>query len=130
MQNLKIFATMLSLGLLFAAFVPIAKADAGNKLTVVTFAQPVEIPGKVLAPGQYVFRLLDPNQSLTEVEVLDAKNHKAIEIFQAIPDYRFEPTNNAQFVLAPTTKNAPERVKVWWYPGDSMGLEPVYPNHK
>jgi hypothetical protein len=36
-----------------------AAADERDKRTIVTFSQAVEIPGKVLPAGTYVFRLAD-----------------------------------------------------------------------
>lgn len=130
MRYPKIFMTIMSLGMLLASFMPFAKADDANRMTVVTFKQPVEIPGMVLPAGKYAFRLLDPDQSLTKVEVIDARTDKAIALLLAIPDYRLEPLNGAEFVLARTGKSSPERIKVWWYPNDNMGLEFLYPEQK
>ena len=36
-----------------------AVADDWNKKTIFTFSGPVEIPGQVLTPGSYVFKLLN-----------------------------------------------------------------------
>ena len=57
--NLKVvflgFATLLA----SSSVMPSAKADEWNKKTVVTFSAPVEVPGKVLPEGTYVFKLAD-----------------------------------------------------------------------
>ena len=50
------------LGLAFASTATV-RADDYNKKTRLTFSQPVEIPGKVLPAGTYIFRLAD---SLTD----------------------------------------------------------------
>src|SRR5881396_3196201 len=49
---------LLSLLVALVTFVaaPIAKADAWDKETIVTFSNPVEVPGQVLPPGTYVFK--------------------------------------------------------------------------
>src|SRR5205823_9794397 len=49
---------LLSLLVALVTFVaaPIAKADAWDKETIVTFSSPVEVPGQVLPPGTYVFK--------------------------------------------------------------------------
>jgi hypothetical protein len=49
---------LLSLLVALVTFVaaPIAKADAWDKETIVTFSSPVEVPGQVLSPGTYVFK--------------------------------------------------------------------------
>src|SRR5205814_6215003 len=49
---------LLSLLVALVTFVaaPIARADAWDKETIVTFSSPVEVPGQVLPPGTYVFK--------------------------------------------------------------------------
>ncbi|HYL62830.1 MAG TPA: hypothetical protein VE077_09425 [Candidatus Methylomirabilis sp.] len=47
-------------GLLLGAMLsPSARADEWNKKTVVTFNEPVEVPGHALPAGTYVFTLAD-----------------------------------------------------------------------
>src|ERR1700685_2968479 len=48
---------------------PAAKADEWDKQTVLTFNEPVEIPGKVLPAGTYVLRLLDSQSDRNVVQV-------------------------------------------------------------
>ena len=36
-----------------------ANADAWNKKTYVTISQSIEVPGAILAPGKYVFKLME-----------------------------------------------------------------------
>ena len=45
------------------------KADEWNKKTEFQFSAPVEIPGKVLAPGKYVFQLVDSDSDRNIVQV-------------------------------------------------------------
>ena len=53
---------MLILFLVGAALAPPARADQWNKKTIVTFNQPMEVPGNMTLPaGKYVFKLLDSN---------------------------------------------------------------------
>ena len=40
-----------------AWFAPFARADEWDKQTVLTFNEPVEVPGKILPAGTYVLRL-------------------------------------------------------------------------
>lgn len=42
---------------IFGLLSPNARADEWNKKTTVAFCEPVEIPGHVLLPGEYVFNL-------------------------------------------------------------------------
>ena len=38
-----------------------ARADEFDRLMVITFSGPVEVPGEVLPAGTYQFKLADPN---------------------------------------------------------------------
>src|SRR5262247_1954484 len=48
-----------------------AAADEWDKRTMLTFSQAVEIPGKVLPAGTYVFQLADSAASRHVVQVFD-----------------------------------------------------------
>src|SRR2546426_12382087 len=54
----KLKFALLSLLVALITFVaaPIAKADAWDKATIVTFSSSVEVPGQVLPPGTYVIK--------------------------------------------------------------------------
>src|SRR5712692_10493794 len=56
----KMFSGMMCLMLLGGTyFVPKVRADETNKKTIVTVNEPIQVPGKVLPAGTYVFKLLD-----------------------------------------------------------------------
>ena len=57
MRTLTIVVLTRCRAMLFGFLSPSAVASAWNKKTVVTFDNPVEIPGVVLVPGTYVFNL-------------------------------------------------------------------------
>jgi len=62
MNRFKVGAMIFCLALVALVFTAGVKADEWNKMTVVTFSAPVEIPGvgaQVLPAGTYVFKLLD-----------------------------------------------------------------------
>src|SRR5260370_26956884 len=46
-----------------------AMADEWNKETRLEINEPLEIPGRVLSPGTYIFKLLDSNSDRNVVEV-------------------------------------------------------------
>ena len=61
---------------MFAMLIPSARADEWNKKTIVTFSGPVEIPGQVLQPGSYVFKLADSQSDRNIVQVFNkGRNH-------------------------------------------------------
>ena len=65
-------------------------ADESNKKTEFEFSAPVEIPGRVLTPGKYVFELLDASSDRNVVQVFSKDsdgNESLIATILAVPDY-------------------------------------------
>ncbi len=124
--------TYLSAGLLAlcVAAPPQARADEWNQKTVFTFSGPVEIPGRVLSPGTYVFKLADSLSDRNIVEVFNKDENHLYGIFLAIPDYRLKPAGKPIITFEERASDAPEAVKAWFYPGDNYGHEFVYPKAK
>jgi len=117
--------TLVCCTLLFAVFY--VRADEWNKRTVVTFSQPVELPGIVLPPGTYVFKLLDSNSNRNIVRVFNQDETKIYTTILAIPNYRLEPTGETVMRFAERPAGTPEAMRAWFYPGDTFGQEFVYP---
>jgi hypothetical protein len=107
-----------------------AAADVSDKKTVVTFSAPVEIPGKVLIPGTYVFKLLDSSAESNIVEVYDKDEKKLYATILAIPDYRLTPSDKPLIRFEERPSDTPEAIKAWFYPGDNYGFEVVYPHER
>lgn len=121
--------TWIGVGLLaFAA--PNCKADEWNQKTTFTFSGPVEIPGQVLAPGTYVFKLADSTSDRNIVEVFNKDENHLYGIFLAIPDYHLQPAGKPIITFEERAPGAPEAVKAWFYPGDYYGHDFVYPKVK
>src|SRR6516225_7237823 len=76
-----------------AATIPVARADDWDQKTVFTFSAPVEIPGQVLLPGTYVFKLADSSSDRNIVQVFDKDQQHLYGTFLAIPDYRLKPSD-------------------------------------
>jgi hypothetical protein len=132
-MNMKIINTVLVvlvLSVLGALFVPPAGADEWNKKTVMTFSQPVEIPGKILPAGTYTIKLVDLASERHVVQFLDADGIKVIATVLAINNWRLRPTGETVVKFAERTGDNPEALKAWFYPGDNFGQEFVYPKHR
>jgi len=115
-----------SVALLALTFTTPARADEWNRRTVVTFSQPVEVPGMVLAQGTYVFRLVDSPSDRSIVQVLNAReDHVYITTF-AIPTFRYTTSDKNLFTFYEMPAGQPEVVRAWYYPGDTLGEEFVY----
>ncbi len=116
--------------LLLAAITIPAAADEWNKKTIITFSQPVEIPGQVLAPGTYVFKLLNSSSNRNIVVVYNAEENHCFGIILAINNYRLFPTGEPVLKFAEQENNKPEALRAWFYSNDNWGQEFVYPKKR
>jgi hypothetical protein len=109
MKRVSIAASFITMLFLLAVLIvlPVAHADQNNQETRVTFSQPVQIPGRVLPAGTYVFVL--PDESLT----VNAERPRA--------------TDNTVFGFAERGSSQPEAIVTWFYPGETSGHEFLYP---
>ena len=110
-------------------FIPKVQADESDKKTIVTINEPIQVPGKVLAAGTYVFKLLDSNDR-TLVAIYNADEMHLITTVHGISDYRDETPDETILQLEERPSGQPEALKTWFYPGDHFGVEFVYPTQK
>src|SRR5688572_20024700 len=96
--------------------------------TEFTFNQPVELPGVTLPPGTYVFRFIDgtTGRKVMQVQAKDASS-KTYGMFLTINAQRPKPSNDAELRFLETPAGQPAAVKTWWYPGNTIGREFIYP---
>ena len=125
-QRLKFAALMVLVGGA-AWFAPTARADEWDKQTILTFNEPVQIPGQVLQAGTYVFKLGDSQADRTIVQVFTQDLQHLLATINAIPDYRDEPADKTVVTLEERPAGSPEALHSWFYPGDTIGVEFVYP---
>jgi hypothetical protein len=105
----------------------IARADEWNKKTILTFSGPVQIPGATLAAGSYVFKLADIPGNRHVVQVFDKDEKKIYATLLAIPNDRLEASDKPVILFSERAAGTPQAVKVWYYPGNRVGDEFVYP---
>jgi LPXTG-motif cell wall-anchored protein len=131
MNRVKVIVTIFCVSLMALVFSPRVEADGWNKKTVVTFAQPVEIPGDiVLPPGTYVFKLLD---SLSDRHIVQIFNEDQTHIYAtilAIPNYRLQVADETVITFGERAAGEPQAIRAWFYPGDNSGQEFVYPKRR
>ena len=100
-------------------------ASEWDKSTIITFNSPVEVPGKVLLPGTYVFETLPDDRNV--VLIFDRDSNKLEEITFAIPTYASTVPSKPMVQFEERIANAPQAIKAWFYPGDATGFEFIYP---
>jgi hypothetical protein len=123
-------ATLFGLTMMGAGLTPGLFADQWDKKTVVTFSAPVEIPGKALPAGTYVFKLLDSSSNRNIVQVWDRDEKHLLATMLAIPDYRLKPADKPVIRFEERPSGTPEAIKAWFYPGDQYGQQFVYPHDR
>ena len=106
------------------------RADEWNKRTEFQFSAPVEIPGKVLVPGKYVFELADSQSDRNIVQVYSEDsdgNESLVATVMAVSDYMTETPDKPIIHFEERHSGTPEAIHSWFYPGDNTGWEFVYP---
>ncbi|MGE3403696.1 MAG: hypothetical protein AB7K63_13960 [Vicinamibacterales bacterium] len=94
--------------------------------TYLTFSGPVELPGMTLPAGTYTFRLADtPGRNV--VQVLSQDEQTIHGQFLFVQANRTEPTGETVVTFRETAEGATPAVQYWYYPGESIGKELVYP---
>jgi hypothetical protein len=130
MKLAKAVLFLLAFTLAAVALQPGARADEYNKRTVVTFSQPVEIPGAILPAGTYVFKLYDSFMDRKVVQVYTADGSHVIATILTINDYRLTATDQTVMKFRERPADQPVALRAWFFPGDNFGYEFVYPKHR
>jgi len=130
MKIIKPVLLALAVGLFGAMFASGVQANDWNKVTVMTFSQPIEIPGQILPGGTYTVKLVNIDSDRHVVQFLAADGIKVIATVLAINDWRLRPTGQTVVKFAERSGDNPEALKAWFYPGDNFGQEFVYPKHR
>jgi hypothetical protein len=121
---------LLTTSLALIGFTTTALADEWNKETILRFSGPVEVPGKVLQAGKYIFRLADSqvNRNIVQIFSEDEKgNRHFVTTILANSAYRMETPDKAMIQFEERRAGDPEAIKNWFYPGDNYGWQFTYP---
>jgi thiol:disulfide interchange protein len=124
---MRVWKALLCAAVLTVMAAPAAHADEWNKKTILTFSGPVQLPGATLPAGSYVFKLADLNGNRHVVQVFDKDEQKIFATLMAIPNERLEPADEPLILFSERAAGSPQAVKVWFYPGERIGNEFVYP---
>lgn len=104
-----------------------AQDNNWNQRTYFTFSAPVELPGKTLPAGTYLFKVVDSPSNRHVIQVFD-KDEKTIHCtILAIPAQRMDPSDEPEVRFMEVAANQPAAIKTWWYPGRTIGHEFIYP---
>jgi hypothetical protein len=107
-----------------------ANADAWNKKTIVTISQSIEVPGAVLAPGKYVFKLVNSDSNRHIVQIMNERENHVYATNLAFAKQRMEPADKTVLTFYEMPGGGPEPIRSWFYPGDTIGQEFAYSRNR
>jgi hypothetical protein len=84
----------------------------------------------VLSAGTYVFKLADSSSDRKIVQVFSKDEKHLYGTFLSIPDERLRPAGKPIITFDERAAGSPEAVRAWFYPGDDVGHQFVYPKDK
>ncbi len=124
------YAAVMAAALTLMCAIPAIAQSTVDERTLLTFSEPVMVPGATLQPGTYTFRLVNPKTTQQAVEILD-KDGAVKATMNTVPIRRTRDMVTGDTVLKfnPTdpSDQAPVALKAWFYPGNSFGHQFVYP---
>jgi hypothetical protein len=113
--------------LAFLTVLPAAHADQANQETTVSFSQPVQIPGRVLPAGTYVFVLPEEVYDHFQVRIFNADRTMLLATLLTVSAERTKPADSTVFGFAERGSAQPAAIVTWFYPGETTGHEFLYP---
>jgi len=128
MTRVKLIATACVMAMLGVLTLSVTAQDFNtNERTYLTFSSAVELPGVTLQPGTYLFKLADSPSNRHIVQVFSQDEKQVHATILAVPAERLEVSGETVVTFRETGEGAMPAVQYWYYPGDRIGHEFVYP---
>ncbi|MFZ0279392.1 MAG: hypothetical protein WA254_10210 [Candidatus Sulfotelmatobacter sp.] len=127
MNQRALFAIALFFIMAFSISVPKAHADQWNQQTKLTFSEPVEIPGHTLPAGTYWFVMVNSSSFRNMVQIYSADWSVLYDTLMTVPAEHGEASDVTILTFAERPYSQPQAILDWFYPGETMGHEFLYP---
>jgi hypothetical protein len=124
------FGLLVILGMCLAVWPSVSGADEWNRLTTAVFNHPVQIPGKVLPAGIYVFKLADISGERNVVQVWNADQTEIVVTVMGLPEYLDTAPETDLFIFEEQGKGLPPLLKSWFSAGNRTGERFIYPKER
>lgn len=127
MKRVTLIATAIVLAVLVGMTARLAAQNpVPSERTFMTFSNTVEMPGVTLPAGTYVFRLADsPTRNVVQVLSKDEKDILGQWTF--VQAQRPKATDDTVVMFKEMPEGTTPAVQYWYYPGESIGKEFIYP---
>jgi len=127
MKRVNLIATALALTVVGVLASGVAAQETNtSERTFLTFSGAVEMPGVTLQPGTYVFKLADtPTRNVVQVWDRDEKDMIGHWLF--VQAERPEVSGETVVMFKETREGATPAVQYWYFPGEKIGKEFIYP---
>ena len=126
MARMTLIVTALAIALVAVfAGTTTAQTDTRDR-TFLTFSGAVEMPGVTLPAGTYVFKLAD-TPSRNVVEVWDREEKHMVGHWLFVQAERPDVSQDTVVMFKETAAGTTPAVHFWYYPGERIGKEFVYP---
>jgi len=127
MTRWTIFTAALAVALVGAlAGTTTAQQSNTQERTFLTFSGTVEMPGVTLPGGTYVFKLAD-TPSRNVVQVFDRDEKKILGQWLFVQAERRDVSEETVVMFKETAAGTTPAVHYWYFPGEKVGKEFVYP---
>jgi hypothetical protein len=129
-DTMKINKISIALGLMIAFvlfFQFAAHADETNEATKLTFSAPIQVPGKTLPAGTYLFQQSESYNDPNVVQIFSADRSVLYATVQTVSAERMDATGATTVTVAEQGAGNPDVLVKWFYPGRTIGHEFVYP---
>src|SRR5689334_11221193 len=120
MKTIRNFTLAAAAATAIGLFTPNAHAQLYQQKMDVTFSAPVEVGGKVLPAGKYVFEALQAGRM---TRVLSADETHVYETVFTVPEERDQPVAAPTIMWGENAAGAPSKVDAWFFPGETIGNE-------
>jgi hypothetical protein len=127
MKPVKLIASVSTIAILglLAANVGAQQTNVQER-TFITFSSAVEMPGVVLEPGTYEFRLADtPRRNVVQVYRKDGTD--IVGQWTFVDSQRQRVSDETVVMFRETAEGTTPAVQYWYYPGEKIGKEFIYP---
>jgi hypothetical protein len=132
MKTSRMLMFLLGLALTYSAWSQAMRAQDNfrAKATKVTVTEPMQVPGMVLSPGEYTFRLNDSDSNRHIVQIFNSDETRLVTTVLAIPNARLKPTAQGIMTYEERPIGQPVALGAWFYSGETLGQQFVYPKSK